>query len=55
MRSATQKDFVKTALRLPPELHRKVHESARVNERTFNGELIHQLRTAYSQAQQERI
>ncbi|MBS0427147.1 MAG: hypothetical protein JSR41_07650 [Proteobacteria bacterium] len=29
-------------------MHREVHESARENERTFNGELIHQLRLAYS-------
>lgn len=48
MKTMSQAHFVKTALRLPPDLHTKVHESARANERTFNGELIHQIRQAYT-------
>jgi len=43
-----QKHFVKTALRLPPELHSSLHESARESERTFNAEILHRLRSTYS-------
>lgn len=44
----TQKDFVKTALRLPPDLHSSLHESARGSERTFNAEILHRLRSTFS-------
>lgn len=45
----TQKDFVKTALRLPPDLHTALHQAAAAAERTFNAELIHRLRTSFTQ------
>lgn len=38
--SIDQKNFVKTALRLPPELHAAVHESAQKNGRSYNAELV---------------
>lgn len=38
--SIDQKNFVKTALRLPPELHAAVHESAQKNGRSYNGEIV---------------
>lgn len=38
--SVDQKNFIKTALRLPPELHAAVHESAQKNGRSYNAELI---------------
>lgn len=41
-----QSQYVKTALRLPPELHRAVHEAAQQQDRTFNGQLIALLRGA---------
>ncbi|ATA55198.1 hypothetical protein CKY39_19755 [Variovorax boronicumulans] len=44
---STQKDFVKTALRLPPDLHASLHESAKESERTFNAEILHRLRSTF--------
>jgi len=41
----TQKHFVKTALRLPPDLHSSLHETAKESERTFNAEILHRLRS----------
>ncbi|MFX1725014.1 Arc family DNA-binding protein [Stenotrophomonas sp. AS1] len=46
-RKLTQADFVKTALRLPPELHARVHESAEANGRTYNAELIARLEQSF--------
>lgn len=50
--SATQTDWAKTALRLPREVHAKVHEEAKRNDRTFNGQIVSMLRQAL-QPQQE--
>lgn len=36
----TQADWQKTALRLPRDLHQQVHEAARANDRTFNGQIV---------------
>lgn len=44
---STQKDFVKTALRLPPDLHAALHESAAESERTFNAEILYRLRSTF--------
>lgn len=49
IKQATQKDFVKTAVRLPPELHRSLRQAALEAERTLNAELIHRLRTSLTQ------
>ncbi|CAN7680789.1 Arc family DNA-binding protein [Pseudorhodoferax sp. LjRoot39] len=38
--SVDQKNFVKTALRLPPELHMAVHASAQKKGRSYNAELV---------------
>ena len=38
--SIDQKNFVKTALRLPPELHAAVHASAQKAGRSYNAELV---------------
>lgn len=40
----TQADWVKTALRLPRELHRDVHTEAKRQDRTFNGQIVATLR-----------
>ena len=40
----TQKDYVKTALRLPPDLHADLHVAAKVAERGLNAEMIFRLR-----------
>lgn len=47
MKQHTQKDYVKTALRLPPDLHAALHEAAREGARTYNGELIHRLNSTF--------
>lgn len=39
-----QSNYVRTALRLPPELHRKVHAMADASDRSFNDQLIHLIR-----------
>lgn len=36
---ATQDDFVRTALRVDPQDHRRIHELASRHGRTFNAEL----------------
>lgn len=43
--AALQQHFIKTALRIPPELHKAVHDSARAQDRTFNGQLLALIRT----------
>ncbi|MBX7228411.1 MAG: hypothetical protein K1X48_02245 [Burkholderiaceae bacterium] len=44
MNTTKQADYVRTALRLPPELHKAVHELATQEERTFNGQIVACLR-----------
>lgn len=41
-----QDDFIRTALRVPPDLHAKIHSAASAAGRTFNAEIIHCLRLA---------
>lgn len=43
----SQKDFVKTALRLPPDLHAALHTAAHQAERGFNAEILHRLRSTF--------
>ena len=43
MKKSTQDDFIRTALRVPPALHARIHEEARSSGRTFNAQLIHML------------
>lgn len=40
----TQSDWVKTALRLPRDVHAGVHEEAKRQDRTFNGQIVAMLR-----------
>lgn len=47
IKPATQKDYVKTALRLPPDLHAELHLAAGLAERTYNGEIVHRLRQSF--------
>lgn len=46
--SIDQSNFVKTALRLPPELHAAVHACAKESGRSYNGELIALIEAALS-------
>lgn len=54
MKQHTQKDYVKTALRLPPDLHAALHEAAREAARTYNGELIHRLSSTFKKGAMKR-
>lgn len=47
MKKTTQEDFVRTALRVPPELHARLHESAREVGRTFNAEILARLEESF--------
>jgi hypothetical protein len=44
---ATQDDYIRTALRVPPDLHAQIHESAKENNRTFNAEIVARLRGSF--------
>lgn len=44
---STQKDFVKAALCLPPELHQAIHDARKGSERTFNAEILFRLRSTF--------
>lgn len=55
--SIDQSNYVKTALRLPPEVHAAVHESAQKNGRSYNAELVdlvQQSLTAKAQVENQR-
>lgn len=45
-----QDGWVKTGLRLPPELHAQLHEAAAAGRRTFNGEILFRLEGSFSEA-----
>lgn len=45
---AKQTDFVRTALRVPPDLHKALHEATNTTERTFNAEIIHRLKATFT-------
>ena len=47
IKKPSQKDYVKTALRLPPDLHAALHEAAAEGERTYNGEILARLRSTF--------
>lgn len=43
----TQHSYVKTALRLPPDLHAELHMAAEAAERGFNAEILFRLRKSF--------
>lgn len=43
----SQKDYVKTALRLPRDLHAAIHAAADQEDRTYNGEILARLRSTF--------
>ena len=47
-----QDDYVKTAIRMPPDLHKAVHNLAKEQDRTFNGQLLAMLKEATNQHNQ---
>lgn len=53
--SIDQKNFVKTALRLPPELHATVHEAAQKNGRSYNAELLERIQGSFSASASDAV
>lgn len=49
----TQADWQKTALRLPRDLHQQIHEAAKANDRTFNGQIVAFLKDCVRKEAQE--
>ena len=47
IKKPSQKDYVKTTLRLPPDLHAALHEAAAEGDRTYNGEIVNRLRSTF--------
>lgn len=47
-KKATQSSYIKTALRLPPELHAEIHASAEQMGHSMNTEILNRLRTTQS-------
>lgn len=45
---ATQDDFIRTALRVPPDLHAQIHQAAEAAGRTFNAEINQRLSATFS-------
>ena len=48
---ATQDDYIRTALRVPPDLHAQIHEAAKANTRTFNAEIMARLQASFGSLQ----
>ncbi|MCR8961181.1 Arc family DNA-binding protein [Variovorax sp. S2] len=48
--SIDQKNFVKTALRLPPEVHEAMHAAAQASGRSYNAEIVSRLEASLAQA-----
>lgn len=44
---ATQDDFIRTALRVPPGLHKQIHDAAEKSNRTFNAEIVARLQDSF--------
>lgn len=47
---ANQDDFIRTALRVPPDLHKQIHDAARSSNRTFNAEIIARLQESFAKS-----
>jgi hypothetical protein len=52
---ASQDDFMKTALRLPRELHAKLHESALDAGRSYNAEILHRLEQSFDRDSDNKL
>lgn len=50
---AKQDDFIRTALRVPPGLHAKIHKAAEHAGRTFNAEIVHRLEGSFALQQSD--
>ncbi len=50
MKPRTQDDYIRTALRVPPDLHKRIHAAAAESGRTFNAEINVRLEGSFGQA-----
>jgi hypothetical protein len=50
MKKRTQDDYIRTALRVPPDLHARLHAAAERAGRTFNAEIITRLNETFVDA-----
>lgn len=50
-----QDDHIKTALRLPRELHTRIQEFAQINERSMNAEIVARLQSSFNDRSSEPI
>ena len=50
--AAKQDDYVKTGIRMPPDLHKVIHEMAKEQDRTYNGQMLAMLKEAANQHNQ---
>ena len=48
MTRLNQTEYVKTALRLPPEVHAKIHEAAEASGRSYNAEIVARLQESFA-------
>lgn len=46
---ARQDDYIRTALRLPPDMHKALHESADASGKSFNAEIIARLQASFTE------
>jgi len=44
---STQDNYIRTALRVPPDLHAHIHEAAKSSNRTFNAEIVARLARSF--------
>jgi hypothetical protein len=44
-----QADYVKTALRVPRDLHTQLHQAADASERSFNAEIVARLEASFAE------
>lgn len=44
MASQSQAEWARTAVRLPRDVHKEVHEAAKAEDRSFNGQMVALLR-----------
>jgi len=51
----SQKNYIKTALRLPPLLHRELFDAAEKNGRSLNAEILSRLSTPAAQVTLEEL
>lgn len=52
---AKQDDFIRTALRVPPDLHKQLHEAASAAGRTFNAEIVARLTQSFERVHTSHV